>query len=276
MTIKRIGIIYHPRHGGAASLAEKLCQMARASGADVWLESAWEAGNLKTKIPDSGLVITVGGDGTILRAARAIMPQSIPLLGIKTGQLGFMTELTVAEALERLPEALAGGGWYDARALLEARTSQPGTEVFFALNDVVVARGPVARLIQVAVAIDDGQSSTYRADGVIVATATGSTAYSLAAGGPVLYPVSQDMVLTPILPHPDQGYSYVLPPSSIIRLTVGRAQQASLTVDGHVSIPLNSGDSVEVRCSQEVFTFLRLHPKSPLSARLQNDFKENC
>ena len=274
MNMKNIGIVYHPRHEGAASLAERLCQLAREQGVGAWLESAWETGNLKTRVPGCDLVIAVGGDGTILRAAQAIMPNVIPLLGIKMGQLGFMTELSAAETIERLPEALAGGGWQDERSLLEARLN--GTsDVFYALNDVVVARGAIARLIQVAVAIDDGPPSGYKADGIIVATATGSTAYSLAAGGPVLYPASADILLTPILPHPERGFSYVLPPASVVQLTIGRAQQASLTIDGHVNRTMESGDVVEVRRSQERFVFLRLHPRRPLSARLQNEFKEN-
>ena len=149
--------------------------------------SAWEEEKAKPQVAGSDLILSIGGDGTILRAARAVVPHAVPIVGINLGHLGFMTELKATEALDKLPRLLGGEGWIEERTMLEAETVSDG-KTFHVLNDVVVGRGSSARVVNIETRIDGEVLTTYRADGVIVATATGSTSYLLAAGGPILYP----------------------------------------------------------------------------------------
>ncbi len=210
------------------------------------------------------VVLTVGGDGTILRAAQIVMPGKTPIAGVNLGKLGFMTEINADEALERLPELLNKKGWIDERAMLQVEYVIPGHKpgLFHALNDVVVARGEVARAIRVETCVDNQYMTTYKADGVIVATATGSTGYALAAGGPVLYPQSKDFLLVPIAPHLSTAYAVVFPEATEIRLRVAAAHPAILSIDGHINLPLTGSDTVLVKHSPHQIRFLRIRPRA--------------
>jgi len=262
MTImKKVGILYHPMIETARTLAEELKAFIGARGVSVWLGSAWEGEEAKSKIDGTDLIITVGGDGTILRAAQVIVPAPIPITGVNLGRLGFMTELGAGEAKDKLPALLEGKGWLDERAMLEAELTAGNKppQTFHALNDVVVARGEVARVVFVEASINGEPVTTYKADGVIVATATGSTGYSLAAGGPILHPQSADFLLVPISPHLSPAYPLVLPASSVVRLEVHTNHQAALSVDGHINLPMADGDVITVRHSANSGRFLRIH-----------------
>ena len=261
MTIKKIGILYHPMISTARTLAEELKAFISARGVSAWLGSAWEGEEAKAKLAGTDLIITVGGDGTILRAAQVIVPAPIPITGVNLGRLGFMTELSAKEAKDKLPALLEGKGWLDERAMLEAELTAENKppQSFYALNDVVVARGEVARVIFVEANVDGEPVTTYKADGVIAATATGSTGYSLAAGGPILHPQSADFLLVPISPHLSPAYPLVLPVASVVRLEVHTNHQAALSVDGHINLPLASGDVIIIRHSASISRFLRIH-----------------
>jgi NAD+ kinase len=260
MTMKKVGILYHPMIDTARTLAEELKAFISARGVSVWLCSAWEGEAAKSELDGTELVITVGGDGTILRAAQVVVPAPIPITGVNMGRLGFMTELSAKEVKAKLPALLEGKGWLDERSMLEAElTTAKGPRTFYALNDVVVARGEVARVIFVEVHIDSELLATYKADGVILATATGSTGYSLAAGGPILHPQSTDSLLVPISPHLSPAYPLVLPAASVVRLSVSTHHQAGLSIDGHINLPLASGDVITVRHSAKCGQFLRIH-----------------
>ncbi|GAI37314.1 unnamed protein product, partial [marine sediment metagenome] len=156
-----------------------------------WQCPAWEEDKAKQQVADSDLVLSIGGDGTMLHAAHISAPANVPILGINLGRLGFITELNADEAASKLPSLLKGAGWVEERAMLEARLGDKG---FYALNDVVV-RSTAVRLVNIKAEIDSEMLATYRADGVIIATATGSTGYSLAAGGPILHPQSKEIIL---------------------------------------------------------------------------------
>jgi len=261
MTIKKIGILYHPMISTARTLAEELKAFISARGVSAWLGSAWEGEEAKAKLDGTDLIITVGGDGTILRAAQVIVPAPIPITGVNLGRLGFMTELSAKEAKAQLPALLEGRGWLDERAMLEAElTAGNGPpQSFYALNDVVAARGEVARVIFVEAHVDGGPVTTYKADGVIAATATGSTGYSLAAGGPILHPQSADFLLVPISPHLSPAYPLVLPAESVVRLEVHTNHRAALSVDGHINLPMDDGDVITIRHSASISRFLRIH-----------------
>jgi NAD+ kinase len=263
--MRRIGIFYHPLKDTACSLAKEITEFLRERRVAVWLASAFDWDKVGPQLDHTDMVITAGGDGTILRAAQAVAPRSIPIVGVNMGRLGFMTELSVAETMETLPRLLEGEGHIDERSLLDAdleTASGMAIRHFHALNDVVVARGGTARLVNIEAIIDSQVLTTYRADGVVVATATGSTGYALAAGGPVLHPQSADSVLVPILPHLSFGYPMVLTPSNVCRLSLGMPTPGMLSIDGLINIELACGDKVTVRHSRDTIRFLRVHEPS--------------
>jgi NAD+ kinase len=271
--MKRVGILYHPMIEAAYSLAGKLEKFLASRGVSVWLCSAWEGEKARAQVNNTDLILSIGGDGTILRAAQAVVPHPIPITGINLGRLGFMTELSADEAIAKLPALLAGEGWIDERALLEAELSGEKSSPFYALNDVVVARGAVARTVRIEASVDGEALTTYRGDGVIVATATGSTGYSLAAGGPILHPQAKEFLLLPILPHLSSAYTLVLPPTVVVTLRVSAAYQASLSIDGHINLPLSSGAMVTVKHSSITTRFLRIHPETSFYGSLEKRLK---
>jgi NAD+ kinase len=262
--MKRIGIFYHPLKAAACSLAQELTEYLRGCHLSVWRYSAWAWEQALPQIDGSDLIITIGGDGTILRAAQAIIPRAIPIVGINLGRLGFMTELSVSETMEKLPAILEGKGESDERSLLEAEIETAGEEKrhFYALNDVVVARGGIARLINIDATINDMPLTTYRADGVVLSTATGCTGYALAAGGPILHPQATDFVMVPILPHLSYDYPMVLPANNTVRLVLGQTTPGIISIDGHINIDLRGGDTITVKHSTDIIRFLRIHRNS--------------
>ena len=274
--MKRVGILYHPMIEAAATEAKKLQEFLESSGVSAWLCSAWEGDKARAQVDGTDLVISVGGDGTILRATQVALPAQIPVTGINLGKLGFMTELSTDGALKKIPALLSGEGWIDERAMVEAESidQERGTaQVFYALNDVVVARGAIARMVYVETSIDGELLTTYKADGVIVATATGSTGYSLAAGGPILHPQAREFLLTPVMPHLSSPYSLVLPATAVVRLRISAAHQATLSIDGHINLPLLSGATVTVKHSSKVARFLRIHPQASFYGSLERRLK---
>lgn len=275
--MKRIGIIFHPLNESAGNLARELEQFLGAQGVSVWLCSAWEGDTARIQVDGTDLMLSVGGDGTILRAAQAVLPRPVPITGINLGNLGFMTELTVDEARDKLAALLAGEGWLDERSLLEAELpaagESAGPQKFYALNDMVIAHGEVARLIRVEASVDGQLLTTYKADGVIVSTATGSTGYALAAGGPILHPQAKEMLLLPIVPHLSASYKLVLPPTSTIELRVSTLHSAALTVDGHIVTPLSDGTVVTIKHSPNTVRFLRIHSDTSFFGSLERRLK---
>jgi len=276
MKFRKIGIAYHPLNNEAVSLAKELAAFLTAQGIAAWVCSAWEEADLKAKVENSDLVLTTGGDGTILRVAQAAIGLKTPITGVNLGKLGFMTELEVKETKEKLPALLEGQGWIEERAVLETRLTPANgqkEELFHALNDTVVARGSIARIISIEVSIDGQPLSHYRADGLVVSTATGSTGYSMSAGGPVMHPVSYSMLLTPLMPHLSPSHCLVLEPSSEVRMKVSTTHEATLCVDGHIHRPLESGDIINVKQSTERIRFLRLRPQEYFYRHLERRLK---
>ncbi len=236
--------------------------------ASVWLCSAWEEERARVQIEGTDLLLSIGGDGTILRSARAALGWSVPIVGINLGRLGFMTELERTEAREKLPVYLKGEGWIDERAMLEVELDGKGP--FHALNDVFIGRGAIPRVLYVDTYIDGAHLTTYKADGVIMSTATGSTGYSLAAGGPILYPQAKEIILNAISPHLTFANALVLPSTVVVELRVHTSHQAMLSIDGQVNLDLGDGDSVKVRLSPHVARFLRAQPLTFFYSTLMN------
>ena len=252
---KRVGILYHPQREKARGLANKLETLLSAHGVSSWQYSTLEEDTAKSQVADSDLILSIGGDGTLLRVARIIAPTAVPNLGVNLGKLGFITELKNSEILTNLPALLEGAGWIEKRAMLEAQLND---KTFHALNDVVV-RSTSVRLISMKAKIDDEMLTTYRADGIIVATATGSTGYCLASGGPILHPQSREIVLQPISCHLGLNHALVLSPQSEVKLNIATEDKAVLSLDGQVNLPLSANQHVIVKLSPYASHFLRIH-----------------
>ncbi len=268
-----IGIVYNSRVPEAKAMSGAL--MDRLDLRDKgWSCSTSDVDPDMPVAKDTELVITVGGDGTIIRAARLTVPQEVPILGINMGRLGFMTELEADEALDRVPEYLEGDARVEERSMLQVdivpvngngrRESPAFPEVlcYHALNDAVVARGAVSRLVRIGASIDGAHLTDFRADAVMVSTATGSTGYNLAVGGPILSPQSSEMILKAVAPHVGLAPALVLPSTAVVELTVQTDRQAILSVDGHIDMELATGDGIKVQSSPYKARFLRAYPKT--------------
>ena len=253
--MKRIVILYHPLLEKARDLADKLEEFLSSRGVSSWRCSTWDEDKAKSQVAGAELILSIGGDGTILRAVRIVTPLAVPILGINLGKLGFITELNGNEVLSNLPDLLKGEGWIEERAMLEA---QVGDKDFHALNDVVL-RSVAVRLVNIEAAIDGTAMTIYRADGMITATATGSTSYSLASGGPILHPQSKEIILQPIACHLGLSHALILPPQSIVDLKVAHGDKVVLSIDGQFEFPISDGQNVRVKTSPHVARFLRIH-----------------
>ena len=260
-----IGIIYNNRIPEALDLSMAILHELDLPE-DSWYSPAENLESWHSRAQTTSLVITVGGDGTILRAARFAAPAAIPIVGINMGRLGFMTELTVDEALPRLPHYLKGDCRIDERNMLQAQVTRAGSTLkegpHHALNDFVVARGAASRVVTLAGSIDGAQISTFRADGLILSTATGSTGYNLAVGGPILDPESDALVLKTVAAHMGLTAALVLRSGSQVSLQLQGYQPAILSVDGFEDYDLQPGDQVDLSQSPHKATFLRANPPS--------------
>ncbi len=254
---QKVGILFQPKIQAAGDLGKRLQGVVDGMGVAVWLCSSWDEEEARAKLDGTDLVVCLGGDGTILRAARIASEGSIPILGVNLGRLGFMTELPAEAALERVPAFVEGEGWVEERAMIEAHVVGAEGTAGYALNDVVVARGERCRLIRVEARVDGESVTTYKCDGVMVATATGSTGYCLAAGGPILNPLARESVLQPIAAHLSFGSAIVLSPEATVELEVSTTHQARLSFDGQIEMPLRDGSVVRVRRSQRVTRLVR-------------------
>ena len=209
------------------------------------------------------LLIVLGGDGTLLSMARAVGDLGVPILGVNLGGLGFLTATTLDELLPALEATLAGGMAVDERMLLGARLLRGGQRVseHIALNDVVITKSAMSRIIELAVSVDGRHATSYRADGLIIATPTGSTAYNLSVGGPILFPTLDAVVLTPIAPHTLSNRPIVLPGTQRVDVTLRGDQEVMLTMDGQVGVHLRERDVVQVEQARARIRLLRFPQK---------------
>ena len=271
--MKAIGIIYNARIPEALDLSNAIVNELSLETRS-WVSPAENLDALRRRVPETDLVITAGGDGTILRATRVTAPCGIPMVGINMGRLGFMTELQVHEALEMLPFYLENNYRVEERSMIQAWIYKNGSSSsepdgpYHALNDVVLARGDVSRVVTIRASIDGSDLTTFRADGLIVATATGSTGYSLAVGGPILDPVSEDLVVKPIAAHVGLTASLVLGPSAKVSMYLEGTQEAVLSVDGFLDYNFQPGDGVLLEQSSLKAKFLRSQPPEHFFATL--------
>jgi NAD+ kinase len=210
------------------------------------------------------LLVTLGGDGSILHAARLAATHSVLILGVNLGRVGFLTEAEASEWEDVLSRTLAGDYWVEERMMLRV-AGQRGKETIAgaeALNDVVVERGTRGRVVHLRAEVDGGELATYVADGLVVATPTGSTAYALAAGGPILPPQLRNILLVPVAPHLSMERPIVLAEGVTVQITVVGRRQAVLMVDGRAQVDLENRDSVKVEASPHTARFARVRERN--------------
>ena len=264
--IDTVGIISKPRSEEAVRVIPELVAWLAARGVSVRVdpETAQYLGNAsglprESVAEGAQLLIVLGGDGTLLSAARALRGREIPLFAVNLGNLGFLTAITVDELYPQLERTLAGGYRVSGRRMLHIEVWRHGKIVgeFEALNDVALAKASIARIIDVEVHVDDHFMCLYKADGLIVSTPTGSTAYSLSAGGPIMIPSVAALCISPICPHMLSNRPVIVPDDSVIQLTLCGDNITFLTADGQVGQQLEKGDRVVCRRSQHVVQLVR-------------------
>ncbi len=278
--MQRIGLLYHPYKERAVELAREWRDEIAARGAPTPLvASAWDERETHNICEHVDLIITLGGDGTLLRAVRIGAPCGVPAIGAKLGHVGFLSGIKPDEFDRAIVPLLHGDYFVEERMMVLSHLIRDGKRkgTYEAINDVVVSRGRLARVIRVHIEIDGESLDEFAVDGVIVATATGSTAYSLAAGGPILAPTVRTLLMTLISPYLSPIHSLVLPEGSHVSLKVNSPLTPMLTVDGQYDIELEDGDIVETEASPNVARFARLEKHTSfyrtLIQRLREDGK---
>jgi NAD+ kinase len=270
--IRRVGLTANPEKIAARQLLRRIARQIQRSGKEVVVDSgtARLADLNVPSYPDLGslarevdLLLVFGGDGTMLGAARAVAGLPTPILGVNIGGLGFLTAVQSAHIAEELPKI-----WQDftieERSLMEAKSEVDGAPVFqIALNDFVISRGATSRLIELEVTVNREPLTNYRCDGLIVSSPTGSTAYSLAAGGAIVSPTAAVLTITPICPHTLSNRSVIISNDSLVEVKVlSHKLEIFLTADGQVQLPLFTGDTVQVRKSSKTVRLVRLPQSS--------------
>ncbi len=254
MTVKRIGFAYNPTSEPAIELRERAAGWCAMRGIAHWASQAGDFEALCAELPTTDVLVVLGGDGTFLRAARGVIAVDVPILGINLGKVGFLSKAEANELEAVLVKLVAGQFTVDERMVLEGRILPagrgPGT-VHNALNDIVIARGALARVCHLDVSIGPSHLATFIADGLVVSSPTGSTGYSFSAGGPVVDPLSRNLIVTPIAGYLSAIRSVVVSPKQTVRCRVVAAHEALVSIDGREDIPIAAGDVVEVRALEQ-------------------------
>lgn len=266
-TLKRLGVLAHPVRPQTAPVADHIAATLKARGLDVWSFADWEEDQVLPHLAKTDMVIAIGGDGAMLRAGRVCAQSEVPVLGVNMGHLGFLTEVQDLSAwVETLDTVLSGDYWIEQRMMIRATGWRDGAQLFAAdaLNDVVISRGTVMGIIQVDTYVDGDWTTTYNADALVISTATGSTAYALASGGPILPPELRNILLVPVAPHLSLDRPIVLPEGATVEVVVTEdvRTQTVVAADGAALGELLAHDRVRVTASERVCRFVRLREKN--------------
>ena len=263
-----IALIYNARLNSSKELALSIISELNLTKTS-WISSAGDLASNETQLVNTRVAIIIGGDGTILRSIRTLSPYGIPVVGVKMGKVGFMTELDPIEVFEKLPRFLDhknisdGSIRTELRMMLEANITSDNAKkprmTIHALNDVTVGTSQTTRLVELEAYINETHLTNYRADAIITSTATGSTGYALSAGGPIVFPEAELMILQPVAPHTGLRDGIVLSPSSAIRLNATEGYQVSVSADGFIDSILDSEEYVTIKRSPYTAKFLREH-----------------
>ena len=259
---REIAFSYHRDVVGAANLAERLAEQATRAGRRAWVSVLPLAGDVGgsaefcEQLRSADLLVCVGGDGTVLHASEFASQSDTAIFGVRMGRLGFLTEAVEADAEAAFAEVLAGNARIEEHSMVQARIGE--SEPMHALNDVVIGRAVLGRTISVGARIEGVLVAEYRADAVVVATATGSTGYALSVGGPILHPTSDEVIVVAVAPHLTRANPLVLQGDTRLLLTVERGYEAIVTADGLHQSPVESGTIIEVSRSPRSTRFVRL------------------
>jgi NAD+ kinase len=293
MTPHRFGVLAHPNRPASAPLSRHIAEWLRQRGHPVWLYTSWTPGDVQPHLAETDMIVAIGGDGAMLHAGRAsagvemaayeasdsqsdragqTVPAAahpVPVLGVNMGQLGFLTEIAPNEWETALESVLLGQYWVEARAMLHVEVRRADKLLFVtdALNDVVLEHAGSSRMVRVNTFVNQHWVTTYNADALIVATATGSTAYALAAGGPILPPAMRNVLLLPVAPHLSLDRAIVLPEGADVVLQLAadgnrEPLHGAVVIDGAYLDDLHSGDVVMARVSERAVHFARLRERS--------------
>jgi NAD+ kinase len=280
---KTIGIISRPRRTILTDTVPRLLDWLHGRGVSTVIDSETASslgggvqGQTREQIlNEADLLLVLGGDGTILGASREAAPRGIPILPINLGGLGFLTSFTLEELYPALEDALAGRSAINERVLLMVERTQDESVLTQqrVLNEAVLNKGTLARMIELELYIDGGFVCRYRADGLIVATPTGSTAYSMSAGGPIVHPAVESILITPICPHTLSDRPVVVPDRSRIELRLAEdTGSVFLTMDGQIGVPLQAGNRVRITRAPERLKLIH-PPKKSYFEILRNKLK---
>lgn len=282
-TINKIGIIAKPKKEEARAAVEKLIQWLKDRNKEIILDFQTASyisepieSYQRSEIPSqSDIIIVLGGDGTLLSVARQIGSLGVPIIGVNLGGLGFLTAITLDELHDALEDIFAGNFLVEHRMMLTSEIYRHGEKLseYTVLNDVVINKGALARIIELETFVNEQYVTTYRADGLIISTPTGSTAYSLSAGGPVIFPTMSALIMTPICSHTLTNRPLVIPDNVSIKVILDTENQdVILTLDGQIGIALEYKDTVYIRKSS-IYSKLIRFPQKIFFDVLRNKLK---
>ncbi|HSW41810.1 MAG TPA: NAD(+)/NADH kinase [Patescibacteria group bacterium] len=260
MDVGRIGFAYNPTKERTVELSARATGWCARRGIECWALASGDTPALLAALPAVDVLVVLGGDGTFLRAARAVAETRVPMVGVNLGKIGFLSKGEAHELEDLLGKIVAGRYRIEDRMALSGAIESPRGDVerrsFIALNDVVVARGALARVVHLDVEIGPSHLATYVADGLVVASPTGSTGYSFSAGGPILDPVSRNLIVTPIAAYLSALGSVVVSPDQVVRCRVVQALEALVSVDGREDYAIAVGDAVTVAALVQPIRFM--------------------
>lgn len=275
---RAVAVAAHPRVTEAALEAARIADFLAAHGVTSTHGSLYdETLRARVRHGEFDLLVALGGDGTMLRAGHLCAPAGVPVLGINMGRFGFLIEIRRDRWPELLPRLLAGEGWLERRMMLRAEQwrEEHMLGAWEVVNEAAVSRGQIMRPVHLHTSVDGIFLTTYVADGLIAATPTGSTAYALAAGGPILPPELRNILLVPVAPHLSVDRPIVLAEGSAVSIRVEFEHEAVLSVDGQPPVMLQSGDQIVVRASEHTLQFLRLQERGYFYRNLTSHMNQN-
>jgi NAD+ kinase len=273
----RLIVLYNPRVERSGAFTAELCDYLTARPGVQAHAVALEEAEADLGADGYDMIVVLGGDGSMLRTGTLAAQRAIPILGVNLGRLGFLGEVQPEDWPETLDRVLDGHYWIEERMMLHVEHRRDGQVLgsYEALNEAVVGRGALARPVRLKTLIDGGELTTYVADGLIVATPTGSTAYALAAGGPILPPELKNILLIPIAPHLSIDRAIVLPQGTTVEVIARTDHQAILSADGQYEVELQDGDRVVAQMSAYQTRFVRVRARNYFYISLMQRMQHN-
>lgn len=276
---RRIAIAFHPYIPDAAEEADRIRRYLEKQGVEFIVQAPLPDEKFRQSLAGGGfdLLIALGGDGTMLRAGHLCGPLGIPILGINLGRFGFLMEVNRERWAEMLPQLFTGNFRLENRMMLKVEHLRGGKSLdrWMALNEVVVCRGQYVRPVRLKACVDGYHLATYIADGLIVATATGSTAYALAVGGPIMPPDMRNILIVAVAPHLSIDRAMILAEGSVVTVSVDTSHQAVMSIDGQAPVAMQNGDEVRVQANDQAVKFVRFHDRGYFYKNLTEYMEQN-